>query len=120
MRRSVKRPVTIRRVDPFSVLKLSLIFYFCTLLVAMLAISLLWSVVERLGIIDQGIGILSEMALEVSIDIGNIGRAIFLFGLLNVVLLTGVNVFLAFLYNLISDLLGGVRMTLAEDVYEEV
>jgi len=37
-KQTVKRPVMIRRVDPFSILKISLIFYFCMLLVAMLGV----------------------------------------------------------------------------------
>jgi hypothetical protein len=114
-RRISKRPVTVRRVDPFSVLKLSLIFYFCTLLVFMLGIAVFWSVVNRLGIIDQGLAILADINLDVTINSGNIARALFLVGLLNVVLFSGINVFLAFLYNLVADLLGGLRLTLAEE-----
>jgi hypothetical protein len=105
----------VRRVDPWTVLKLSLIFYFCLLLVVMLGLVVFWSVVNRLGVIDQGLGFLSELNLEVTINGDNIARALFLFGLLNVVLWTGINVFLAFLYNLVADLLGGLRITLQED-----
>jgi hypothetical protein len=32
-----------------------------------------------------------------------------------VVLWSGINVFMSFLYNLISDLVGGLRVTLADD-----
>lgn len=113
--RIVRRHVTVRRVDPWSVLKLSLIFYFCLLLVVMVALFVFWGIVQRLGVIDQGLGFLAELNLEVTINEGNIARAIFLIGLLNVVLWSGVNVFLAFLYNLVADLLGGLRMTLAEE-----
>jgi hypothetical protein len=70
---------------------------------------------ERLGVIQQGLDFLAELNLEVTINEGNIARAIFLVGLLNVVLWSGINVFLAFLYNLVADLLGGLRMTLAEE-----
>lgn len=96
-------------------LKLSLIFYFCVLLVVMLGLVVFWSVVNRLGIIEQGLGFLAELNLEVTINAGNIARAVFLVGLLNVVLWSGINVFLAFLYNLVADLLGGLRVTLAEE-----
>jgi len=76
--------------------------------------------VESLGVNDQTLDLLSEMAFEVEINFPNIGRALFLFGLLNVVLFSAINVFLAFLYNLVSDLLGGLKLTLSEDVYKEV
>jgi hypothetical protein len=111
----VRRKVMVRHVDPWSVLKLSLIFYFCLLLVVMLGVAVFWSVVNRLGIIEDALGFLLELNLEVTINAGNIGRAIFLVGLLNVALFSGINVFLAFLYNLVSDLLGGLRLTLAEE-----
>lgn len=114
-RRVVRRQVTVRRVDPWTVLKLSLIFYLCVLLVVMLGLVVFWSVVNRLGVIEQGLGFLAELNLEVTINAGNIARALFLVGLLNVVLWSGINVFLAFLYNLVADLLGGLRVTLAEE-----
>jgi hypothetical protein len=114
-RRIVRRKVTVRRVDPWSVLKLSLIFYFCVLLVVMLGLVVFWSVVNRLGIIETMVAFLADLDLDVQIHGGNIARALFLLGLLNVVLWSGINVFLAFLYNLVSDLIGGLRITLAEE-----
>jgi hypothetical protein len=110
-----RRKVTIRHVDPWSVLKLSLIFYFCALLVVMLGLAVFWSVVNRLGVIEQALGFLLELNLEVTINAGNIARALFLIGLLNVALFSAINVFLSFLYNLVADLLGGLRVTLAEE-----
>lgn len=115
MRQVTRRKVTVRHVDPWSVLKLSLIFYFCLLLVVMLGLAVFWSVVNRLGVVEQALGFLLELNLELEINAGNIARAVFLIGLLNVALFSGINVFLAFLYNLVSDLLGGLRMTLAEE-----
>jgi hypothetical protein len=44
-----------------------------------------------------------------------IARAVFLIGLLNVILWSGINVFLAFLYNLIADLVGGLRVTVVDE-----
>jgi hypothetical protein len=111
----VRRQVTVRRLDPWSVLKLSLIFYFCLLLVVMVALFVFWGIVQRVGVIEEGLDFLAQLNLEVTINEGNIGRAIFLMGLLNVVLFSGINVFFAFLYNLVADLLGGLRMTLTEE-----
>jgi hypothetical protein len=110
-----RRKVMVRHVDPWSVLKLSLIFYFCILLVVMLGLAVFWSVVNRLGVVEDALGFLLELNLEVTINAGNIARAIFLVGLLNVALFSAINVFLAFLYNLVSDLLGGLRLTLQEE-----
>lgn len=114
-RRVVRRQATVRRIDPWSVLKLSLIFYFFLLLVGMLGLAVLWGLIGRLGVIDQALAFLETLNFEVELNIGNIARALFLTGVLQVILLSGVNVFLAFLYNLVADLLGGLKVTLAEE-----
>jgi hypothetical protein len=114
-RRVVRRQAVVRRIDPWSVLKLSLIFYFFLLLVGMLGLVVLWGLVVRLGVIEQALAFLETLNFEVELNIGNIARAVFLLGVLQVILLSGVNVFLAFLYNLVADLLGGLKVTLAEE-----
>lgn len=113
--RVVKRRMIVRKLDPWSVLKLSLIFYFSVLLIGMLGLTVFWAVVNQVGVIDTLLGFAEEVRLEVSYDAGNIARALFLVGLLNVVLFSGINVFLCFLYNLVADLIGGFRLTLAEE-----
>jgi hypothetical protein len=114
-RRVLRRRVMVRKVDPWSVLKLSLIFYFCLLLAVMLGLTLFWAVVTRVGVVEDVLSFLGELRLEVTINGDNVARVVFLLGLLNVVLWSGVNVFLAFLYNLVADLIGGLRLTLAEE-----
>jgi hypothetical protein len=114
-RRPQRRSTVLRKVDPWSVLKLSLIFYFCVLLVVMLAMTVFWGVVNRVGIVDRILDFLADLQLIVTIDGGMIARAVFLIGLLNVILWSGINVFLAFLYNLIADLVGGLRVTVIDD-----
>lgn len=111
-RRIVRQAATISRVDPWAVLKLSLIFYFCFLLVAMLGLTVFWAVLSSVGVIEGLTSFLNKLQLTVVINGGNIARAVFLLGILNVVLWTGINVFLAFLYNLVADVIGGLRVEL--------
>jgi hypothetical protein len=114
-RRVLRRQAVVRRIDPWSVLKLSLIFYFFLLLVGMLGFAVIWGIISRLGGIDQALALLEALNFQVQLNMGNIARALFLVGVLQVILLSGVNVFLAFLYNLVADLLGGLKITLAEE-----
>ncbi len=114
-RRPVRRRVMVRKVDPWSVLKLSLVFYFSMLVVVMLGLGVFWVTIERLGVIETLLAFLAELQFDVQINTGNLFRAAFLVGLLNVVLWSGINVFGALLYNLVADVMGGLRLTLAED-----
>ncbi len=109
-----ERHATIRKIDPWSVLKLSLLFYFCALLVVMLGLSVFWTAVNRVGLVETLLAFLEDFGTEVRIDGVAIARAIFLLGLLNVVLWSGINVFLSFLYNLVADLVGGLRITVGD------
>jgi hypothetical protein len=113
--RVIRRRVTIYRVSPWSVLKLSLIFYFCLLLVGMVAATVLWSLLVNLDIVSTVVDMLAEFRIKVQPNAGNAARLLFLIGLVNVVLWSAVNVLMAFLYNLIADLIGGLRITLSED-----
>ena len=108
----VQRKTTIRRIEPWSVLKLSLIFNSVALAVFMLLLVTGWTLLEQLGVVDSVLGFAADMQFRVVIEEGNIARAVFLVGLLMVIFGSLVNLFLCFLYNLVGDLLGGLRVTL--------
>lgn len=111
----VRHKLTVRKIDPWSVLKLSVIFYFFGLLVFMLGLTLFWAVLNQVGLVQSALQFLADLNIIVRINAGNIARAAFLVGLLGVVLMSGVSVFLCFLYNLVADLVGGLRIITAED-----
>jgi hypothetical protein len=113
--RLIRRDLMIRRVDPWSVLKISLVFYSCMLIIVMLANAVLWAFIARLGLIEQVTEIAGALNISLTINTGNILQATFLLGVLGVIFCSAANVFLAFLYNLVADLIGGVRIDLAED-----
>ncbi|MDP9119248.1 MAG: DUF3566 domain-containing protein, partial [Actinomycetota bacterium] len=53
-RRGVRRTrVEVRRVGPLSVLKFSLIFYFCVFLVIYLALAIIWAILSASGVMDS-------------------------------------------------------------------
>jgi hypothetical protein len=113
--RKVKR--VIRHFDPWSVLKVSLLFYFCLFVVLMVAGVVLWNIAAAAGTISDIEGFFKDAGAfqTFSFDGFTIFRASLLIGLILVIAGTGFNVLLAVLFNLISDLVGGVRITVIEE-----
>ncbi len=98
-------------------LKFSLLFYLCVMLVVVLAGTMLYLALDALGTIDAAVELAVNLSIvEAGFEVnGNwlFWRAITI-GLVGVVLWSLVNVFVTFLYNLISDVVGGVEITLGE------
>lgn len=118
LRSSVKlgqRSLTVRRMDPWTILKLSVVFYTVNLLLFMLLLTLFWGLLNTSGLIETVVTFAREAQLEVTYDARQIARAIFLLGLLGVVTLSGVNVFFCFVYNLVADLTGGLRLSIDDE-----
>jgi hypothetical protein len=111
--------VVVRRVDPWSVLKVSLLFYFCLMLAGMAALVVLYWALGVIGVI----GSVERLLTEVGFGSRQAGFRVngewllvraFLVGLVGVVVWSLVNMLVAVLYNLISDIVGGVEVTLGE------
>ena len=119
--------VTIRKVNPWSVLKFSMLFYFCLMLVFLVGFVILWAILDSAGIVNSFEDLLTQFwgAGDVAtgpddpvtpfrIDFWYVFRMALLIGLLSIVLWAALTMFVAFLYNLISDLVGGIEVTLVE------
>jgi hypothetical protein len=107
---------TIRSVDLWSVLKVSICFYMCALIVALVAGTFLWWIASAAGFIggmEDFVGDLVEndnfrfLSWEVL-------RAATLIGLVLVCIATVLTVLAAAFYNMFSELLGGVEVTVVE------
>jgi hypothetical protein len=111
--------VAIRRISPWSVLKVSLVFYFCLMLVILVGLSILYAVLSSTGILDDVAQLLTSVGFGdpqrgFEFNAGYLFRTTFLIGLVSTALWAAFTVFVAFLYNLIADLLGGIEVTLVE------
>lgn len=107
----------IRRVDPWTVLRFSMLFYGCMLVVGMVAGLLLWAAASTTGVIDNVERFIRELfALESFAFNGVLLLESTLIGGLVLVLLgTGANVLMAVLYNLTADVVGGIEVTVLEE-----
>jgi hypothetical protein len=111
--------MVVRRIDAWSVLKLSLLFYFCVMLIAMFALVIGYWILGVVGVLDS----ISELLTSAGFGSQQTGFQIngywiftrlFVTGLVGVVVWSIINMFLALLYNLVSDVVGGIGITLQE------
>ncbi len=113
--------LTLTRVDPWSVLKTSFLLS-VALCIALVVCSLVfWLVLNMVGVFGAIENFLSDLGAESLTSLLSyvslprfISYAVIV-GVLNVVLFTALGVLLAFLYNVISSLVGGVRVTLMDE-----
>ncbi len=130
--RAVRRPrrtrrarLRISRIDPWSVMKTSLLFGIAGGIIFVVAVYVLMSVVEATGLftaINQMVkDILASPTDTTTFDITtyiNTKRATglaALIGAVDVVIFTALATVFSFLYNLSATMLGGLEITLAED-----
>jgi hypothetical protein len=112
--RKVSRVV--RAVDAWSVFKVSTIFYLAMYVVCLVAGVLLWNVAYSTGTIDNISSFFESFGWKsFQFKGGEIFHNAWILGLFLVVGLTGLNVVLATLFNLITDLVGGIRFTVLEE-----
>lgn len=117
----VRATMQIRRVDPWSTLKVSLVLSVALFFVWMIAVAFLYLVLGGMGVwskLNSNVGDLLTSASGSTggelVSSGTIFGGAALIGLVNIVLLTAMATAAAFIYNLTTDLVGGVEVTLAD------
>jgi hypothetical protein len=117
-RRPRVRRVTrvVRHVDTWSVFKVAFVFNLVTYVVCLTAGVLLWNVAYSTGTVDNVENFFEQFGWE-SFEFkgGEIYHNAWIAGLFVAVGLTGFAVLLATLFNLITDLVGGIRVTVLEE-----
>ena len=113
--RRVRRIV--RHIEVWSVLKISILFFACLWAVFLIAGFIIWGVAESSGTVGKLESLITELF---ALDTFNFdGRQIFkgyaLAGLILAIAGSTLNVLMVLLFNLISDLTGGLRVTMIEE-----
>jgi hypothetical protein len=125
--RSVRVPrrtsLQLQRLDPWSVLKISLVLSVCGFLVWMVAVGTLYGVLAGMGVWDQLNGTYSDLTSANNAQAGGgveliSGGRVFgvsmVIGLVNIVLMTALATVGSLVYNIAADLVGGIEITLSE------
>jgi len=114
--------VLISRLDPWSALKIGFLLSIALGIMFMIAIHILWSALNSMGTIDlvnDWVQRLFTTEQEVNLlqflNYGKVMSAALLVAVTNVVLISGLSVIGAMLYNVVSRVVGGVYVTLTDD-----
>jgi hypothetical protein len=114
--RSRQARVVVRKLGPWSVLKISFLFYLCVMVVIVGAMMILYGILGAIGALDSLTRLIRDLFADQSFRINGgwlFTRGVAI-GLAMVALWTLINVFVVFLYNLLSDVVGGIEVTLSE------
>lgn len=108
--------LVVRRIEPWTVLKFSVLLFATLYLVILVAGLVLWAAATATGLRDNVESFIGELIASEDFKIlgPTMFRASVVGGFVLVVMGTGANVLLAVLYNLISDVVGGVIVVFEE------
>ncbi|MEU1624011.1 DUF3566 domain-containing protein [Streptomyces sp. NPDC020096] len=114
----------VSKADPWSVMKVSFLFSIALGVCTIVAVSVLWMVLDALGVFSTVGGTISEATgsgqqhgfdLQSFLSLSHVVAFTSVIAVIDVVLMTALGTLGSFLYNLTAGFVGGVELTLAED-----
>lgn len=121
-----KAHLVLRRVEPWSAMKFSFVVSLVCFVVLFVAVAVLYGVLSALGVFDSIVDLVNQLGKgeqgqsSIPIDIASWFEPVrilgytALIGAVNVVLITALATLGAVIYNIASDLVGGVEVTFSE------
>ena len=113
--------LTLSQLDPWSVMKLSFLVAIAFGIALVVAVALLWQIVDAIGLWDQinqiGTDFNSGKPLPFLeyFEFSKMLSYSVIVAVLNVILITALGTLFAFLYNIVASLLGGLKVTLTDN-----
>jgi hypothetical protein len=112
----------IKRFDPWSVLKLSLVLGVAMFFIWLVAVGVIYTVLDGMGVWDKLNGTVSSLiggegtnaSTTPLISAGRVFGIAAILGAINIVLISALATVSAFIYNVSADLAGGLEVTLSE------
>jgi hypothetical protein len=111
----------LQQLEPWSVLKISLVLSVAGFLAWMVAVGVLYGALAGMGVWDQLNGTYSDLTSvnnpqgsTVLISGGRVFGVALVIGLVNIVLMTALATVGSLIYNIATDLVGGIEVTLSE------
>ena len=120
--RARRMKLSLTQIDPWSVTKVSFMLLIAVALIQVIAVVFLYYVLQAVGVFDSLTSIVSSAGLNSKgFDIASfisLGRVLSIFTIVSVfeiVVRTVLAAIGAFLYNIVSSLVGGIHVTLGDD-----
>ncbi|WP_242582559.1 DUF3566 domain-containing protein [Streptomyces sp. MST-110588] len=121
--RTRKARLRVARADPWSVMKVSFLLSIALGICTIVAVSVLWMVLDAMGVFSTVGGTISEATgsegsgfdLESFLSLPRVLMFTTIIAVIDVVLATALATLGAFIYNISAGFVGGVELTLAED-----
>ncbi|HET9260070.1 MAG TPA: DUF3566 domain-containing protein [Acidimicrobiia bacterium] len=115
----------IRKIDPWTTLKVSAVVWGVLALAGVLGAVIFWSVLDRAGIPDRLVEFMVEITLieEGTDPFANTEQFLrfLIFGsVVGWIVMTGTSVAIAVIYNLVSDVVGGLEIVVLEETLNPV
>ena len=114
--------LSLTRIDAWSAAKVAFMLSIAGGIIQIVAVALLWGMLNVVGVFDQVTQIVSSTGLDAGgfdltnvFSLGTVLSAVTIFSIVEVVLITVLVVIFTLLYNVVSTLVGGIHVTLGDD-----
>ena len=114
--RRVRRIV--RKIDAWTVLKVSFVLNTIGALIWVLGVWVAWSIAVQRGIPEAFVDLFGRLTIAVSPDGELYFRVILMMAIIGVIVMTSIFTLGAVLYNLVSDVVGGVELIMLEETHD--
>lgn len=113
--------LTLARLDPFSVMKLSFLIAIAIGIATVVCVAVLWNLINAMGVWDtvdqlgKDLNNGKPMPFMAFFGFSKMLSYATIVSIINVVIITALGTLFAFLYNIVAGLLGGLRMTFTDE-----
>lgn len=120
--RARRMKLSLTKVDPWSITKVSFLLSVALMIIQIIAVLLIWLLLDSIGLFSSIDSIVSSTGLSTDsgaatdfFTLPTVLSATTIFSIFEIILLTALATIGAFLYNIVSALVGGVHVTLGDD-----